>query len=660
MAVGYNPRAITDGLVLSLDAGNPKNYNAGISTNWTDKVGGNNGTLVGGTYHNDGPFVGAGYVEFDGTGDYLSIADSADFDFGTGDFTLEFWVYIKTSGQTDVLFVKRNSNAIYAPFMFILFNGDLQARYSTTGSSWSTTTIKTNANISTNTWHHVVMVRSGSSFTGFYDGQSVAMTSSSSSLTSNTDDLVIGGDKNTNYFDGYISNVRVIKGTALYTSNFTPPTKPLTAVTNTKLLTCQGNTIADASSSAHTITANGDISLTKEPFAGAGSVEFDGTGDYLSIPDSTDLDLSSGDFTIEAWIYPDSGSTNGSFITKRSSTAYFAPFVLRNINTTSLAVLMSTSGSSWNFNQTATSALTTDAWQHVAVTRSGTAIKAFVNGTEVISSTLSGTLMTNTQPVIIGSDFAYYLDGKISNLRVIKGTALYTSNFTVPSRTLEPIENTVLLTCQGQNIKDASSSAHAITVNGDAKATIVSSAFEFDGTNDCVDVTNNANLYPETGDFTAEVWCRGETAASAYYYLLSNYGNSGSNYYGWAINTQSNGSGIRAYMQSGSGVTGVTISNTTVNLNDSNWHHVVFVRSGNAIRLYHNGEQLESDGDVTGYNVTSSESKFRIGKLRDAADPNGGYYFWNGKISGVKIYKGKGLTAAEVQQNYNATKGRYA
>ena len=301
MAVGYNPRIVTDGLVLCLDAGNTKNYNSTISTNWTDNFGGNNGTLVGGTHHNDGPFVGAGYVEFDGTGDYLSIADSADFDFGTGDFTLEFWVYIKTSGQTDVLFVKRNSNAVYAPFMFILLNGDLQARYSTTGSSWSTTTIKTNANISTNTWHHVVMVRSGSSFTGFYDGQSVAMTSSSSSLTSNTDDLVIGGDKNTNYFDGYISNLRVLKGTALYTSDFTPPSSPLTAVTNTTLLCCQGGTNVDASPSAHTFQVIiGVPTLTSVGPSASKYFEFDGVDDYATLS-SSQIAPGTGAFTWNFW-----------------------------------------------------------------------------------------------------------------------------------------------------------------------------------------------------------------------------------------------------------------------------------------------------------------------------------------------------------------------
>ena len=58
MGLGHSPRIVTDGLVLALDAGNPKNYNAIVSpTNWTDGVGGNNGTLTNKPYHTDGPFL---------------------------------------------------------------------------------------------------------------------------------------------------------------------------------------------------------------------------------------------------------------------------------------------------------------------------------------------------------------------------------------------------------------------------------------------------------------------------------------------------------------------------------------------------------------------------------------------------------------------------
>jgi len=412
MAVGYNPRIVTDGLVLALDAGNPKNYNAGISTNWTDKVGGNNGTLVGGTHHNDGPFVGAGYVEFDGTGDYLSIADSADFDFGTGDFTLEFWVYIKTSGQTDVLFVKRNSNAVYAPFMFILLNGDLQARYSTTGSSWSTTTIKTNANISTNTWHHVVMVRSGSSFTGFYDGQSVAMTSSSSSLTSNTDDLVIGGDKNTNYFDGYISNLRVLKGTALYTSDFTPPSSPLTAVTNTKLLTCQGNSISDASSSGHTITVNGDA--TANLGFPASAFEFDGVDDYVDCGNNSILDVGNN-ITVNVWFYV-------------NQTASFETIIAKVVNDYSLGwELDNNSGafrvtlrpSATQIDLTAGS-LSVGNWYMGTMTFDNTTARLYLNGVQTGSTTSGGPVTLNsTQSLTIGRRAqGNYYDGNIAQVSI--------------------------------------------------------------------------------------------------------------------------------------------------------------------------------------------------------------------------------------------------
>ena len=93
-------------------------------------------------------------------------------------------------------------------------------------------------------------------------------------------------------------------------------------------------------------------------------------------------------------------------------------------------------------------------------------------------------------------------DGFLSNFRVVVGTAVYTSAFTPPTTSLEPIENTTLLTLQGQNIKDASSSAHTITFCGDAKATIVSSAFEFDGTDDYVDCGTSTDFDFGTGNYT--------------------------------------------------------------------------------------------------------------------------------------------------------------
>ncbi len=464
MGLGHSPRIVTDGLVLALDAQNSKSWKSG--TTWTDTFGGNNGTLTGGTSHSDGPFPEAGYVEFDGSTEYLSIADSADFDMSSSIYTWELWFYTtdigsgEGSGGYGSLFSKCTVSSSVTYGLGFDGSGNLFFKY-WNGSGTVTTTATTT--IVTGKWYHVAVVKDAASATSgntkiFVNGNLEATTAVSGTFYSESSNpLEIGRDSRstTDYFQGYISNLRAVKGTALYTSDFTPPSSPLTAVTNTKLLCCQGGTNVDASPSAH-------------------------------------------------------------------------------------------------------------------------------------------------------------------SFQVIVGVPTLTS--VGPSAT---------------------------------------KYFEFDGTNDCVDVTNNANLYPGTGDFTAEVWCRGESATSDYHYLLSNYGNSGSNYYGWGIATQSNGSGIVAWVQSGSGATQVVISSTTVNLNDSNWHHVVFVRSGNAIRLYHNGEQLESDGDVTGYNVTSSEAKFRIGKVRDPVDPNGGYYFWNGKISGVKIYKGKGLTAAEVEQNYNATKGRY-
>jgi hypothetical protein len=406
---------------------------------------------------------------------------------GSGDFTIEFWAYfndVTTAQKT--LITRRNALSNYAPYYL---GCDTSSRItffaSSNGSSYDVANNLTFGSLTTNRWYHIALVRNGSQFTGYIDGAGTSLLTSSATLYNNSQSLVVGAETDPTFeHDGFISNLRIIKGTALYTSNFTPPTKQLTAITNTTLLTCQGNTIADASSSAHTITANGDISLTKEPFAGAGAVSFDGTGDYLDIGSSTDFAFGTGDFTIEVWVYLKSNTLGVIYSNEVSDSLFLylssGNLVVRNYGTINLFDLTSPS---------------LNTWTHIALSRSGTDLRLFFNGVQQ-----GGTVTNSTNWTQNGTEIGAFnngtqsLNGYLSNLRIVKGTALYTSNFTPPTKQLTAVTNTELLTCQGQNIKDASSNAHTITVNGDAKATIVSSAFEFDGSNDYITTNTNANF----------------------------------------------------------------------------------------------------------------------------------------------------------------------
>ena len=240
-----------------------------------------------------------------------------------------------------------------------------------------------------------------------------------------------------------------------------------------------------------------------------------------------------------------------------------------------------------------------------------------------------------------GSNYA----GFLSNFRVVVGTAVYTSNFTPPTTSLEPIENTTLLTLQGQNIKDASSSAHTITPNGDAKATIVSSSFEFDGTNDYVVTSSNTDFLFGTEEFAIE-WWEYFTGTSG----SSDMGHIGVFQFGSGNNTAhiwTNAGSFTAYPGSWQSIAMSPISNQ--------WAHYVATGTSGDIRFYQNGEL--KDTKTWDWSATSSTSNFAVGGTPGWAYGN---YAMAGKISSVRVYKGKSLSTTEVLQNYNATKGRYA
>jgi len=185
-----------------------------------------------------------GAVSFDGSGDYLSVGASADFEFGSGDFTVEAFVNPTTTSTSNMVFASGNGGVNGQ--WYIWGNGGVWL-FGTYISTIPGNRI-TGSSIVTNTWTHLAVVKSGNDFKLYVNG-----TQSGSTYTGSGDygpsgyDLNIGRQGTSgNDFTGFISNVRVIKGTALYTENFTPPSAPITDVTNTKLLCCQSNTSAGA------------------------------------------------------------------------------------------------------------------------------------------------------------------------------------------------------------------------------------------------------------------------------------------------------------------------------------------------------------------------------------------------------------------------------
>jgi hypothetical protein len=546
---------------------------------------------------------------FNGSGDYLT-GTSPNL---SGTWTIEFWWY-PTSVSTQQTIISFNAGAFSGINIYCTTSGQLNVDNGVTGQSSFTTVAFT-----ANQWNHVAIVRNVTTTTGYING---AVAGSHSFTPSTTSAFSIGRFNNPTYYyvTGYLSNVRVVNGTAVYTGAFTPPTTPLTAITNTSLLTCQSNRFIDNSTNAFTITANGTPKVQAfQPFAPAasysaatygGSGYFNGTTDYLT---GTSPSMS-GTWTVELWWYPITASTQQTIIS------------FNNGSNGGINIFRNTSNQIGADDGISASpvftggTIATNVWNHIAIVRNGLTTTGYINGVSVGSNTFTPATVSAFQIARYNFVSAPYLcSGYISNLRVVVGTAVYTSAFTPPTAPVTAITNTsLLLNCTNAGIYDAAVQNNAITV-GDAQASTTVSkwsptSMKFDGTGDWLTAIDNPQLQLGTGNFTIDGWVYLSATGVAYGIISKGTASTG-----WSVNVTVLNKLQFSYTTSN--LTGTTTLAT------GTWYYFAVVRSGSAtgnLKVYLNGAVDATSGGAVTDNFNQTNILY-VGADRVGATPLNGY-----------------------------------
>lgn len=386
-----------------------------------------------------------------GTGPHKINLDHISTAFGTGDFTIESWVYIPAwTGAPQTILATRPNNSQYTDgWAFTIQSSDGRPYLYTNASEVASPAGA--GNVTLNNWHHIAVSRRGSRLFIFVDGIERAVNLNfTKNLTRQL--LGIGGfpSQNTESFTGYMRGIRITKGVGRYgNANFTPPTAELAVINgnNTLMLvnfngTNGATTFTDSSPFSHTITNPGatavTVNTTTKKF-GTGSGFFNNLSflQLTTVPSSPLKSLvNQSAFSMEAWIYmtanPVSSNTVGNVIghggTDSANFWSFGPRADRKLVffywiTTSANQIVS--NATLNLNQ----------WYHIAVTKqSDGLIRLFIDGVEDIAAQYVPTQGFNdSYPILIGRMGSGYFTGYIDDVRIVyQETVNRTTNFTPP------------------------------------------------------------------------------------------------------------------------------------------------------------------------------------------------------------------------------------
>jgi hypothetical protein len=569
----------------------------------------NNNTIAGNSVFYDSeltpkyitPVGGVGIIQtqfnstaafFDGSSSYIVVPDSPDWDFGSGDFTLEGWFLFQAMTSVRVLFDRGTGN----DFQLNWDNSVSKFQFRISSYVYTASVVP----ITLNRWYHVAAVRLGGTVTMYVDGVSYGGGSLSGSISS-SNPVRIGIDSAGNYaHQGFMKEVR-FSNTARYVTGFTPSTSQFTADSYTKLL------------------LHFDALPTATVLGPA--IYFDGTGDYLTIPHSTDFQMGSGDFTVETWFKKGVDSSlivlfgYGDWATLSGSNFNF-------YCTAANKVLFTFYYGGSGVDVLSTGTVTGTGWHHTAAVRYGNTITLYIDGVVAGTGNVTGlTMNSNNITMYLGSGAGSYTwNGYTREMRISKGIARYTAAFTPPTTPFAADANTSLL-------------VHGNDVNGSDRGAY------FNGTSSYLSVPDSTDWAFGTGAFTIEGWLNMATLPSSgnSYTILDQYQSSGNEQA--VFFREASGNYYMRYVVDpsifdNSFLIGAVSANT--------WNHFAIARDGNILRMYWNGVQCGTDWPFTG-TVPDYSAALYIGS-RNASTP-----YFSGIMKYLRISKG----IARYRTNFN-------
>ena len=376
-------------------------------------------------------------LTLDGSGDYLT---SPNLTLGTGDFTVECWIYLTAATGTRIICSRATGGGATGTWSFSISPTTIAFTEVVAGEPGPSATISTIIN----TWAHVAAARASSTTKLFVNGLQVASASQTTDF-SNTSYLVyVGTSPSETYVQGYIYDLRMSRY-AKYTQPFVPSRTivPATGLTTYSISPTTVGIYDSAGQRGFSTEGDGKLSVAQKKY-GSTSMYFDGTGDYLYLPTGSANFLSqcTTNWTIECWAYYTAVSPMEiiSTASASSTTGILLTLNYSSLNEIDMQIFRGSAGNFYTV-KTGSSVLTPNAWNHIAITFtvSGTAFNMYVNGvkqtlTTTGTATFSSGAATN-QPTVgcyapVGG---YYFNGYISNLRLVNGSVLYTSSFVPPT-----------------------------------------------------------------------------------------------------------------------------------------------------------------------------------------------------------------------------------